>query len=326
MSDAEKWADMIKEAGEPPTSRNLVTKLREYGGFDAAEDPTTSARSGVMTQYSPDGNKFYATGSTVPTLPPGVYAARVESRGVLFEKKSLAFDELLRLPDTRSDEVVEEIRRFWGLKEAFRAHGFVHKRGFLLFGPQGGGKTCTAMAVTQEIVEAGGIGFILDNPCNGAIGLQALREIEPDRPVIAIMEDVDTIVERFGEAEVLSVLDGEASIDNVVFVATTNYPERLEARFSNRPSRFDKIIHIGMPNLASRQLYISTKLKDASEGTVSLWAESTDGLSLAHIKELVVAVGILGEDLDETIARLRGMKRPPKSADFSGSKVGFGGR
>ena len=153
MSDAEKWADMIKEAGEPPTSRNLVTKLREYGGFDAAEDPTTSARSGVMTQYSPDGNKFYATGSTVPTLPPGVYAARVESRGVLFEKKSLAFDELLRLPDTRSDEVVEEIRRFWGLKEAFRAHGFVHKRGFLLFGPQGGGKTCTAMAVTPQLTD-----------------------------------------------------------------------------------------------------------------------------------------------------------------------------
>jgi hypothetical protein len=83
--------------------------------------------------------------------------------------------------------------------------------------------------------------------------LQMLRAVEPERQVVGILEDVDALIERYGESEYLSLLDGEAQVDNVVYVATTNYPERLDARIVDRPSRFDTIRYIGMPSAGARR-------------------------------------------------------------------------
>jgi SpoVK/Ycf46/Vps4 family AAA+-type ATPase len=84
--------------------------------------------------------------------------------------------------------------------------------------------------------------------------------IEKHRPIVVMIEDIDAIVDKKGESAMLALLDGELQIDNVVFVATTNYPERLDKRLVNRPSRFDEIIKIGMPSAAARAQYIINKV------------------------------------------------------------------
>jgi hypothetical protein len=52
---------------------------------------------------------------------------------------------------------------------------------------------------------------------------------------------VDAMLREGQEERLLSFLDGKTQIDHVLFMATTNYPERLDQRFRARPSRFESL-------------------------------------------------------------------------------------
>ena len=120
---------------------------------------------------------------------------------------------------------------------------------------------------------------------------------------------MDAIIDNYGEVSLLAMLDGEHQTDNVVYIATTNYPERLDARFINRPSRFDEIIKIGMPRAAARQYYLAATdarlLNDEAE--LIKWVSKTDGFSIAHLKELIISVECFGKSFEVAHGRLRTM-------------------
>ena len=46
--------------------------------------------------------------------------------------------------------------------------------------------------------------------------------------------DLDAALAVYEESEVLNILDGVDQVDKVLFLATTNYPERLSARILDR--------------------------------------------------------------------------------------------
>lgn len=143
-----------------------------------------------------------------------------------------------------------------------------------------------------------------------------MRRIEPERPLICVLEDINEMVDQYGEHALLALLDGETQIDNVVFVATTNYPERLDQRLVNRPSRFDEIIKIGMPSAEARSVYFRARLNkmELSDGKLAEWVKDTEGLSIAHLKEIVVAVYCLGREYAETLKRLKSMRNGLRSS------------
>jgi SpoVK/Ycf46/Vps4 family AAA+-type ATPase len=82
-----------------------------------------------------------------------------------------------------------------------------------------------------------------------------------------------------------------------------------------RPSRFDKRILIGMPNAQSRRMYLKKKL-EGHKVNLDKWVEDTDGMSLAHLKELVVAVTILDNDYEEAISVLKDMNKFVDSSEW----------
>lgn len=277
-----------------------------------------------LTQYANMGGAYCPTSKTIGTLPPDCYNVVNTPNGeILFVPQKIVTDKLMRLPDSKSDEVVEEIEKFWTLKAKFKEYGFSHKRGFLLYGPPGSGKTTTISIVINQMVTSGGTVFIGNHPEVLSKALAQFREVEPNRPLVVILEDLDTIIQMYGESRVLSVLDGENQVENVVFIATTNYPENLDGRVINRPSRFDKIVKIGMPNEAARALYLKSKIENLEKDGIDLVKE-TDGLSIAHIKELIVSVYCQENDIKETLERLKKMKVKPKS-EGEGPVVGLGG-
>lgn len=327
MSDIDKDAADIEEFMEAAKG----AKKPDHDDYDGYQDPPVqksldedAIKTGKLVQYSEFGPGFLPTTKTVATLPPGIYTLLVTNAGTIFNPHKVFTDDLLRLPDSRSDEVIAEIEKFWTLKEKFKSFGFSHKRGLLLWGPPGSGKTSTVAFIMKQMVGAGGIVLLANtNPLVTSGALSNLRQIEPERPLVVIMEDLDTIISNYGESEVLSLLDGESSVDNVVFLATTNYPENFDGRVTNRPSRFDRIVKIDVPNDAARKIYLESRGIGKNGESLDKWVESTKGFSIAHIKEAIVSVCCYGLSFEATIKRLQDMgKKKPKSDDLK--KMGFG--
>jgi SpoVK/Ycf46/Vps4 family AAA+-type ATPase len=181
--------------------------------------------------------------------------------------------------------------------------------------------------VCKEVTNLGGL-VIKFNACHLFIGaLKLLKQVQPDVPIVALMEDLDEILRDNNISDVLNLLDGvEATIDNVVYLATTNNPERLHQNIKNRPSRFDRRFEFNEPGLEARKHYLAflfrtgltagtspgaelVELGSRGDNDLDRWAADTDGFSFAHLKELFVSVVLFGNKYEEVISELGVMRK-----------------
>lgn len=280
-----------------------------------------------IRQWSIGGNDSYRPISrAVPTLPPAVYQFGSDPSGLYIQKIKIITDDLLVLPDSVNERLISSMQKFWDSKDRYVKHGLLFKRGIFLWGPPGGGKTCSLQLLMKQLIDAGGIVINSLDPTLTVVGLAAVRRIEPDRHIIVLLEDMDEIVNLHGEHQLLALLDGENQIGNVVFIGTSNYPDRLGARILNRPSRFDERYFVDMPGPAARRVYLKHVARSLDEETLTEWVKDTDRMSVAHLRELAAAVLCLDQNYTDVIDRLRSMRIKPREVNgFSGSdgNVGF---
>lgn len=299
-----------------------------YG--DQSDPDEESASYGKMCQFTTgDGIRFFPSGSTTPRLTPGTYEIKASpTRGLYFEKIETKTEGLIRFPDSNSDKVVEEITKFWTQEPVYDKYRLLYRRGIILWGPPGSGKSSTIRIIVNDVVQRKGVVFKFGEPHLFSQGARSFREIQPDTPVVVLMEDIDSILDMYSESEVLNILDGVGEFRKVVFLATTNYPEDLGARIMNRPSRFDSRHKMGHPKPAARKLYfehlIDAETQKQFKIDIKQWAKDTDGLSIAHLKELFVSHVIMGNKYEDAIETLRSMKEDrPKSGDDEEGSIGF---
>jgi SpoVK/Ycf46/Vps4 family AAA+-type ATPase len=250
---------------------------------------------------------FEVCGVTAQQLPAGAYGCTLNQYGeVQLVARDLQVDDLIDFADSLPSKILREIESFWDLGDKFQKHGYLHRRGYLLYGPQGSGKSSVVHQVVHRIIDAGHVAVFCEHPGFLTRAMEVFRKIEPDRPVVCLFEDIDAIIETHGDSELLQWLDGSHQINKVINIATTNYPERLDRRIVSRPRRFDRIIKIEAPTAAIRETYLSRKLPDlAGSGQLPRWVQLTDGLSFAALAELVISVACLGNSLEETVELLR---------------------
>lgn len=282
---------------------------------------------GNVNVWAVDGDSYSGCPGAQEQLEPAFYQPKVDPYGRAFlSRMHVSVDDLIELPDPVTDMLMNEFVGFWGAVDKMAALGLMVKRGLILWGPPGSGKTSALQKMAQHMIrQKGGVVIMADRPDVTIQCLHMLRKIEPQRPLIVVYEDLDALVERWGENDYLSMLDGEAQISNVVNVATTNYPERLDRRFVDRPGRFDRIAEVGMPSLEARLAYLKAKAPDVPEITRERWARKSDGYSIAHLRELIVATQALGEDADSTLERLNEMREMLANSEHSGGvKIGMG--
>lgn len=286
---------------------------------DTVDKPITDSYdvAAVASKWSRSGSAYFPVEETVHRLPPGQYTVDFShSRGIFFRRKPVSLDKLIILPDSSSEEIIVGIESFWDKEKVFKDLGFLWKRGVLLCGPPGGGKTSTLQLIASKIIKRGGITVYVRDPQRTAEGLEVIRRIEPDRPIVVMIEDFDAIQDKYGENDLLAMLDGDLQIDNVVFIATTNYPENLDARIINRPSRFDVIKRIGMPSREARKVYLEAT-NPRIRGTQELeeWLDLSKEYSIAHLKEMIVSVEALDQNLHDVVERLDAMIHDQPSSD-----------
>ena len=94
----------------------------------------------------------------------------------------------------------------------------------------------------------------------------------------------------------------------------------------NRPSRFDKRFRIGFPSAESRKIYLEHLIGHENISRLKIdikkWVADTDEFSVAHLKELFVAVVILDDPYDQALKTLRNMKEEVNDKDYQ-AQLGF---
>lgn len=271
-----------------------------------------------------DGNYTLVT-DVAEKLPAGMYTIRRDRRDVLcLTPKEIVTSGFLELPDTPQQDIFNLLNSFVEKRDIFKQYGFVHKRGILMYGPPGSGKTTIVQQAAKQIIDQDGIVIYGGYPPHTAQILSDVRQVEPERQIVVLFEEIESMVQEYGEHELLSLLDGELQINNVIFLATSNFPELLSQRLLNRPSRFDELIYVGMPTAKCRRSYIQQKFPQINAHECADWVERTDGMSLAHVQELVIAVKCLGSDPNIVLKRLKALDSDsPNSGDFERKPFGF---
>jgi AAA+ superfamily predicted ATPase len=210
--------------------------------------------------------------------------------------KSATFENLI-LPPQLKRELREDLRRFFASREVYRKYGIPWKRGVLLIGPPGNGKTHAIKALVNE----------LNLPClyvksfkagSGAEQSNMRRVFTRARrsaPCLVVLEDLDALIEDENRAFLLNELDGFADNEGMVVIASTNHPEKLDPAILDRPSRFDRKYRFDLPALPERLAYvrhwnqalqIEMRLTDLEARAI---AECADRFSFAYMKELFLS-------------------------------------
>jgi AAA+ superfamily predicted ATPase len=306
---------------------SIPRSLEEY-----SEEEKPTERKYNSWAILPNFN-FIPSYPTTPQLPPGFYEIRWNSefQTDCLIKKEINVDELYYLPSNEITDIVRDIENFWESVSKFKEYRFVHKRGILLWGEPGCGKSAIIQLCTKHLInELGGIVINVSSvdeleKFNKII--DQIRTIEPHRPIITILEDVDSLAgeEKYATSLLLNLLDGIKQTENIVYIATTNYPEKLEDRITNRPSRFDRRYHVLMPSKEVREAYFRKKMSEEDIKKIDLekWIKETDNMSIAHLRELVISVIAMENTFEDTISRLKELAKKPMSKKNAKEKVGF---
>ena len=176
-------------------------------------------------------------------------------------KKCRPLDSVI-LDEGVANRLVEDITQFQNSEKWYKDKGIPYRRGYLLHGPPGTGKT----SFTQAIAGALGYNICYLNLSGNTLDDDGLNRALNDAPAksIILLEDIDGIfVARESVTQsndggrhvsfsgLLNALDGVRSQEGRILFMTTNHREKLDPALM-RPGRAD--VHVLLNNASNSQL------------------------------------------------------------------------
>lgn len=236
---------------------------------------------------------------------PGNVFSVGKSKAQLFDKdndQKVTFKDVAGLAGAKQE--VEEIVSFLKNPAKYTELGGKIPKGALLVGPPGTGKTLLAKAVAGEanvpFFSLSGSDFVEMFVGVGASRVRDLfRQAKEKAPCIVFIDEIDAVGRARGKNanmnsnderentlnQLLTEMDGFGSNSGVIILAATNRADILDKALL-RAGRFDRQIHVDLPDLNERKDIFNVHLRPIKIDTsvdAELLARQTPGFSGADI-------------------------------------------
>jgi transitional endoplasmic reticulum ATPase len=233
--------------------------------------------------------------------------------------QNASWDEVI-LDPTMKANLIQDVQSFFDNQELYKSLKVPWKRGVILHGVPGNGKTLSIKALINSLAaRAEPIPSLyvksLD-ACNGPKwSIQSIfSHARIMAPCLLIFEDLDSLVGEETRSYFLNEVDGLESNDGILIIGSTNHLGRLDPSITKRPSRFDRKYHFKVPNEQERVAYCrywsckftNSSTADFPDDLCHFVAAITEGFSFAYLKELFIA---------SLLTLARGAQEEPEGAD-----------
>ena len=225
--------------------------------------------------------------------------------GITFHRRPALVPEDIILPAGVLERVQRHVAGVAHHRDRLLASGQHLKRGMLLHGPPGTGKTHTVRYLLGALPELTVI--LLAGPSIEYVS-EAAEMARALQPALVVLEDCDLVAEsrdHFAGAQpllftVLEALDGLSDDADVAFLLTTNRVEVLEPALAQRPGRVDLAIEVPLPDEEARRRLITlyARALPFSAGALQGAAARSKGTTASFAKELVRRSVLIAAEAD----------------------------
>jgi AAA+ superfamily predicted ATPase len=204
------------------------------------------------------------------------------------------------LDDSVRFMIKNDLESFMKKRVWFESKGLPYRRGYLLYGPPGNGKSTAIRAIlTQTRIPAFTLKRMYDDDSMYYFE-EMFEDASKQGNAIIILEDIDRCLAAKGtpnkDSETcripmsvfLNCLDGVADADGVIVVATANTPQVLDSAILQRPGRFDRVISFPNPSPENRERYFRKLLENPFNDDVAELVNVSNEMSFAQLREIYI--------------------------------------